>query len=154
MRWGGRRDQRQKIGRVKRPARHSPAKRTLWPFSVSSHDPGMSISRARSLRRNPTDAEKKLWSVLRLQQMDGHRFRRQQPGGASVVDFICLAEKLIIEVDGGQHASQTARDQARTAWLGSNGYRVLRYWNNDVLGNIDGVAETILAALRSGDSSV
>jgi very-short-patch-repair endonuclease len=114
----------------------------------------MSISRARALRRNPTDAEKKLWSVLRLQQMDGHRFRRQHPVGAYVVDFICLAEKLIIEVDGGQHASQTARDQARTEWLGSNGYRVLRYWNNDVLGNIDGVAETILAALRSGDSSV
>ena len=109
----------------------------------------MTSSRAQSLRGNPTEAEKKLWSVLRLQQMDGHRFRRQHLIGAYVVDFVFLDEKLVIEVDGGQHASQAKRDDARTAWLELSGYRVLRFWNNEVLGNIEGVAETIRSELLS-----
>ena len=132
MRWGG--------WRVS-------AKNTL--ASERPHDPNITTSRARSLRGNPTEAEKRLWSVLRLQQMDGFRFRRQHPIGVYVVDFVCLAKNLIIEVDGGQHASQTEHDDTRTAWLESSGYRMLRFWNNDVLGNIEGVSETILAALRS-----
>ena len=101
------------------------------------------------MRGNPTEAEKKLWSVLRLQQIDGHRFRRQHPIGVYVVDFVCLAEKLVIEVDGGQHAERRKRDDVRTDWLELSGYRVLRFWNNEVMGNIDGVAQTILAALQS-----
>ena len=110
----------------------------------------MASPRARSLRKSTTDAERKLWSVLRRHQIDGHRFRRQHPIGVYVVDFVCLAEKLVIEVDGGQHAESVSKDDARTAWLGSRGYRVLRFWNNDVLGNTAGVAEDIRAALLSG----
>ena len=109
----------------------------------------MASPRARALRKSTTDAERKLWSVLRRLQIDGHRFRRQHPIGVYVVDFVCLAEKLVIEVDGGQHAENIQADDARTAWLESSGYRVLRFWNNDVLGNTDGVVEEIRAALRS-----
>ncbi len=107
----------------------------------------MASPRARTLRGNPTDAEQKLWSALRRQQIDGNRFRRQHPIGGFVVDFVCLAEKLIIEVDGGQHAQNVEADSERTAWLEARGYRVLRFWNNDVLGNIDGVLQVIQSTL-------
>jgi len=103
--------------------------------------------RARALRKNPTDAERTLWSHLRFWQVHGHKFRRQQPIGDYIVDFICLEKKLIIEVDGGQHAEQEIYDSARDAWLRAQGYFVLRFWNNDVLQNIDGVKETIFTAL-------
>ncbi len=104
---------------------------------------------ARRLRKNPTEAEKRLWDALRGRQIDRHRFRRQHPLGAYVVDFVCLAEKLVVEVDGGQHAENLHADAERTAWLQSRGYRVLRFWNNDVLENMEGVAEAIRTALRS-----
>lgn len=108
----------------------------------------MSVRTARELRGNPTDAESKLWLRLRRKQVDGHRFRRQVPLGPYVVDFACFDARLIIEVDGGQHTEETAeRDATRTAWLEGQGFRVLRFWNNEVLGNIDGVIETIRAAL-------
>jgi very-short-patch-repair endonuclease len=92
----------------------------------------------RRLRQNPTEAEIRLWSKLRLKQIGGHRFRRQVPIGPYIVDFICLARRLVIEVDGGQHAAESDRDDVRTAWLERQGFRVHRFWNNEVLGNTDG----------------
>jgi ATP-dependent helicase HrpA/adenine-specific DNA-methyltransferase len=102
-------------------------------------------TRARELRRNASDAELRLWSRLRGGQIDGVRFRRQQPIGPYIVDFFCPAAGLIIEVDGGQHADEAP---TRQRWLESNGYRVIRFWNNEVLTNTDGVMQLIAAALR------
>ena len=101
---------------------------------------------ARKLRREMTDAERVLWRYLRKKQVDGHRFRRQCPIDRFVVDFACLDRALIVEVDGGQHAD-FAQDRTRDARLGKLGFRVLRFWNNDVLENIDGVYGVILASL-------
>src|SRR6266851_8530960 len=101
---------------------------------------------ARKLRRTPTDAEIRLWSRLRRKQREGFRFRRQHPLGPFVVDFFCAAAKLIVEVDGEQHADD---DDARTHWLEARGYRVIRFWNNEVLANTDGVLCTILGTLRA-----
>ena len=100
-----------------------------------------------SLRHNPTDAEKRLWHHLRNRQLDGHRFRRQVPLSRYVVDFACLEARVVIEVDGGQHGWRAEADAARTAWLEANGFRVLRFWNNEVLGNLDGRARDDPAAL-------
>ena len=94
---------------------------------------------ARKLRRNPTEAEKRLWSILRDRQL-GCRFRRQQPIDHYIVDFVCLERRLIVEVDGGQHA---ADGPARTAYLEAQGFKLIRFWNNEVLSNLDGVAEAI-----------
>jgi very-short-patch-repair endonuclease len=107
----------------------------------------MGDTAARRLRKNPTEAEKRLWSRLRGKQLGGFRFRRQSPIGPYVVDFVCPAAKLVVEVDGGQH-SETA-DAERAGWLESNGYRVIRFWNNDVLENMDGVIEEIVKVLRA-----
>lgn len=104
-------------------------------------------SRARRLRRNATDAELKLWYHLRSRRLDGCKFVRQEPIGPYVVDFVCRERRLIIEVDGGQHAADP-RDKARDTFLRSQGYRVLRFWNNDILGNITGVLDVIAAALQ------
>ena len=99
------------------------------------------INSARDLRRKQTDAEKLLWAQLRNLRSEGMKFRRQHPIGDYIVDFVCLEKKLIIEVDGGQHneENQQEQDEARTKWLKSEGYRVIRFWNNDVLTNIQGV---------------
>ena len=105
--------------------------------------------RARALRRNPTEAEKFLWRKLRLWQIDGFKFRRQQPLGNYIVDFVCFERKLIVELDGGQHAEQVEYDAERDAWLREQGFTVLRFWNNDVLQNINGVKEIILSNLKS-----
>lgn len=107
----------------------------------------MPNTRARELRKNLTDAERKLWAQLRLRQVEGHRFRRQRPVGPYIVDFICLEQRLIIEVDGGQHAERTSKDAKRDAWLRSQGYRVLRFWNNEVLSQTEGVLHVIIEAL-------
>src|SRR5271163_4144954 len=107
----------------------------------------MTTARARQLRGNPTDAEVRLWSKLRRKQLEGFRFRRQAPIGSYYVDFICLEKKLILEIDGGQHAVRQDTDAKRTRWLESEGYRVIRFWNNEVLGNLDGVLESIRRAL-------
>ncbi len=108
----------------------------------------MASTNARLLRTNPTEAEKRLWTILRRQQDAGNRFRRQAPIGRYIVDFVCLRRRLVIEIDGGQHADRVQADAARSAWLESQGFRVLRFWNNDVLGNTNGVLEAILQALR------
>ena len=103
--------------------------------------------RVRTLRSNMTDAERKLWQGLRGRQMDGHKFRRQLPIGPYIVDFACLDARLIIEVDGGQHLDNPT-DQARDAWLAAEGYRVLRYWDNDVLTRTEAVLEDVWAVLH------
>ena len=104
---------------------------------------------ARKLRGSMTDAERKLWQALRQRQLDGHKFRRQQLIGNYVADFVCLEQKLIVEIDGGQHAEQVSSDATRTKWLEARGYRVLRFWNNEILGNMDGVLQAISDALAA-----
>ena len=101
---------------------------------------------ARRLRTDQTDAETVLWNRIRNRQIDGHKFVRQMPIENYICDFVCRERLLIIEVDGGQH-NESAADAIRDRRLNEAGYRVLRFWNNDVLGNIDGVLEMIQAAL-------
>ena len=105
-------------------------------------------SRARQLRANPTEAEKRLWQALRDKQLDGHRFRRQASIGPYIADFVCFERRLVVEVDGGQHTDDTG-DVKRTSWLESQGFRVLRFWNNEVLENREGVLERISGALSA-----
>jgi very-short-patch-repair endonuclease len=102
------------------------------------------VNLARSLRKRPTDAEKLLWRHLRSKQVYGLKFRRQEAIGRYIVDFVCFEKRLIIELDGGQHAEQQIQDQERDSWFREQGFRTLRFWNNEVLGNIEGVLETIL----------
>jgi very-short-patch-repair endonuclease len=109
----------------------------------------MANRNARTLRRNMTDAERVLWYRIRHKQIDGHRFRRQVPIGPYIVDFACLDVRLIVEIDGGQHGDAVVDDGARDAWLAARGYRVFRLWNNDVIGNIDGVLEHLRDALHA-----
>jgi very-short-patch-repair endonuclease len=101
---------------------------------------------ARKLRRNQTDAEARLWYHLRDRRFLGFKFRRQTPRGRAVADFLCQQARLIVEVDGGQHA-ESSTDAERTAFLNSAGYLVLRFWNNDVLSNADGVLDEIARTL-------
>jgi very-short-patch-repair endonuclease len=102
---------------------------------------------ARTLRRSMTDAEQKLWSLLRRQQMGGYRFRRQHPVRPYIVDFACLEAHLAVEVDGGHHVAQVERDQQRTRYLEASGFRILRFWNNEVLTQSESVRESIGQAL-------
>jgi very-short-patch-repair endonuclease len=103
---------------------------------------------AAALRKNPTDAERRLWGVLRNRQLGGHKFKFQASIGPFIVDFRCAEAMLIVEVDGSQH--NQAADASRTRFLEAEGYRVLRFWNTEVLGNLEGVAEVILAASAAG----
>jgi very-short-patch-repair endonuclease len=113
------------------------------------------VPNARRLRREMTDAERKLWRYLRSLPLEQSHFRRQATVGPFFADFACHQCKLIIEVDGGQHnePQRAQADASRTVYLESNGYRVLRFWNNDVLTNIDGVSEVILAAITEQQSA-
>ena len=106
-------------------------------------------SRARALRRDMTKAEGRIWSRLRAHRFQRYSFRRQFPIGPYVADFACLASRLVIEVDGSQHGEEPnrSRDEKRSRWLESEGYRVLRFWNNDITQNPSGVLEVIYAAL-------
>ncbi len=104
--------------------------------------------RTQRLRKQLTDAERHLWEKLRRHQLNGYRFRRQVPIGPYIVDFACLSERLIVEVDGGQHSERHDADARRTEWLESQDFRVVRFWNNEVFGNIEGVIETIASALE------
>lgn len=109
--------------------------------------------RARQLRRDATDAEKALWRALRESNLP-FRFRRQHPIGPYIADFACPPRKLVIELDGGQHSETVEADARRTEELKKHGYRhVLRFWNNDVLRNLEGVMETIRTALEEPTSS-
>ena len=101
---------------------------------------------ARRLRANQTDAETALWNRMRNRQIDGHKFVRQQPIVGYVCDFVCRERRLVVEADGGQH-SEFAADGIRDRRLRDEGYTVLRFWNNDVLGNIEGVLTTIQTEL-------
>ena len=103
--------------------------------------------RARQLRRHQTDVEGKLWSRLRARQLSGAKFRRQYPIGGFIADFYCYERRLVIELDGGHHAEHVDADQSRTDFFVSQGYRVLRFWNNEVIENIDGVLEQIAHTL-------
>ncbi|MES2119413.1 MAG: endonuclease domain-containing protein [Pseudomonadota bacterium] len=100
------------------------------------------------MRSDQTEAEHRLWQVLRAHRFAGYKFRRQVSIDFYIADFVCFAQRLIIELDGGQHA-ENARDRSRDAYLRSQGFRVLRFWNNDLFTNEEGVAEAILTALRS-----
>jgi adenine-specific DNA-methyltransferase len=105
------------------------------------------LQRGRELRAEMTDAEIHLWMRLRRNQMGGHYFRRQVPIGPYIVDFVSVKARLIVEVDGSQHFDAVKRDEQRTARLQARGYRLLRFWNNDVLQRTDSVLQTIRTSL-------
>jgi very-short-patch-repair endonuclease len=107
------------------------------------------VLRARQLRRDSTKAEKRLWRELRA-KLPQYKWRRQMPVGPYFADFACFAERLIVELDGGQHAEALEYDEARTRFIGAQGYCVLRFWNNDVLANIDGVLTRVAEVLSQG----
>jgi very-short-patch-repair endonuclease len=107
------------------------------------------VPRARALRRDATEAEKKLWQYLRQPPFKAHHFRRQPTIGPYFADFASHQARIVVEVDGGQHAGSTA-DEVRTRYLAANGYRVLRFWNNEVLENVSGVLSVIAAAVNAG----
>ncbi len=122
------------------------------PVPKNSRSQGARKSRkltswARSLRRQASEAEQVLWRHLRDRRLKGYKFRRQVVIEPYIVDFICLDAKLIIEADGGQHAEQASYDARRTARLEAKGYRVMRFWNNEILGDIHSVLEKIYSAL-------
>jgi very-short-patch-repair endonuclease len=108
----------------------------------------MRNQKARQLRRRSTDAERRMWSALRDRRLMKYKFRRQHPIGRYIVDFACTEHQLVIEMDGGQHADSPT-DPRRTAWLESQGWKVIRFWNNDVLANTNAVIETILRAFEA-----
>ena len=115
------------------------------PAPISKRRPG-ATKKARTLRQNETEAEYRLWGHLRNRLMNGHKFSRQVPLGPYVADFVCREQRLIIELDGSQHA-ENAHDLVRTKWLNANGYSVLRFWNTAVLRERRAVLDTIVAAL-------
>jgi very-short-patch-repair endonuclease len=110
-------------------------------------------AKARRLRRRQTDAEALLWARLRNRALSGWKFRRQYALGPYVADFICLEACLIVEIDGGQHATRREADARRTAWLHARGFRVLRLWNHDLLANLDGALQVIEAAVATPSPS-
>lgn len=113
----------------------------------------MGTETARKLRKNPTEAERVLWQHLRQKSIEGHRFRRQHPMGPYVLDFVCLEEKMVIEVDGGQHAADVVSDANRTFWLKKNGFKVIRFWNHEVLKNLEAVIRVIRLSLSGSNDT-
>ncbi len=105
---------------------------------------------SRRLRRAMTDAERRLWEHLRKRQVEGGKFRRQHPMGRYVLDFVCLEARLVIEVDGGQHGERAKEDSLRTEWLEARGFRVVRFWNHEVLNDLEEVKGVIWRALSAG----
>ncbi|WP_431850432.1 endonuclease domain-containing protein [Allosphingosinicella sp.] len=105
------------------------------------------LGAAKHSRSHPTDAEHRLWLILRAKRLGGWKFRREPPIGPYRPDFVCYSAKLIVEADGGQHGPE--RDGGRDEWLCSQGFRILRFWNNDILTNEEGVLTTIVSALEA-----
>ena len=119
---------------------------------MKKHSVDGAHARARSLRQNMTVAERRVWQILRLHQMEGYKFRRQVPIGRYIADFACptlcaRGARLIVEIDGGEHDRSSPREAERSGFLQNQGYRILRFWNNEVLANIDGVHERIAEEL-------
>jgi len=112
------------------------------------HDDPHLMHNGRNLRKNMTPAEQRLWKHLRGKRLGGYRFRRQQPLGQYILDFVCVDAKLVIEIDGGQHAEQTAYDETRTRYLQNLGFTVIPFWNNEVLQQTDAVLTDILHKLE------
>jgi len=110
----------------------------------------MNNSKARGLRKKPTECEQALWKHLRMRQLDGYKFHRQQPIGQYIVDFVSFGGRVVVELDGGQHSQQMDYDSKRTAWLEAQGYRVLRFWNNQVLQEIEAVKAIVSNVLEDG----
>jgi very-short-patch-repair endonuclease len=100
-------------------------------------------ARARTLRQNMTEAERRAWQILRSQQMHGYKFRRQVPIGRYIANFVCHEARLIVEIDGGQHDGSSPQEAERSGFLQNQGYRILRFWNDEVIANLDGVHQTI-----------
>ena len=117
---------------------------------VYENQPAGTVDRARALRRASTDAEKMMWKALR-RALPQHKWRRQVPIAPYYADFLCFAEKLIVEIDGGQHSAEA--DAARTRYLKSEGYRVIRFWNVEVLQNMDGVLTKLSLSLREREGA-
>ncbi len=109
---------------------------------------------SRQLRREMTDAEQFLWRHLRMRQIRGIKFRRQHPVGKYILDFACLEKRIAVELDGSQHIENTEKDDVRTEWLAAQGWRVLRFWNNEIFLNVDGVLACIDAALQANLENV
>jgi very-short-patch-repair endonuclease len=109
----------------------------------------MNTRNARQLRKNATECERLLWRHLRAHRFQGYKFRRQQPLGPYIVDFICFETRCVIEADGGQHAEALNYDAHRDAWLREQGFTVLRFWNNEVLNNLEGILERILVTCQA-----
>ena len=105
------------------------------------------LSRARHMRGNPTEAERRLWSILRNKRLAAYKFKRQQIIGGYIVDFVNFERRLIIEADGSQHA-ESANDLVRDGWLNSQGFNIVRFWNNDILARAQNVANAIWHALQ------
>ena len=105
------------------------------------------LTNAKTLRSHQTEAEQRLWYHLRAHRFMDIKFKRQKPIGCYIVDFVCVERRLIVEVDGGQHAEQLIYDQQRDAWLRVQGYTVLRFWNNEVMQQLEGVLEKIRLTL-------
>jgi very-short-patch-repair endonuclease len=112
----------------------------------------VALVRAKRMRSEPTDAERALWQLLRAKRFSGYKFKRQVPIDRYIVDFICFNHRLIIEADGSQHAENTY-DEARDSYLSQQNFRMLRFWNNDILTNAEGVSEAIWAALQDETST-
>ena len=110
------------------------------------------LDNAKSLRANQTETEQRLWYHLRAHRFMGLKFKRQKPMGRYIVDFVCMERGLIVELDGGQHADAVMKDQRRDAWLRGQGYTVLRFWNNEVMQNLEGVLERIRSAVALSPS--
>jgi very-short-patch-repair endonuclease len=134
-------------GRSLRSRPPSPARGEGTEFAAPVTETSARTIRARALRARMTDAERKLWFALRDRRFANFKFRRQVPIGPFIADFICYAARVIIEVDGGQHI-ESFSDERRDRWLAANEFLVLRFWNNDVLSNLDGVLTAILDTVR------